>query len=315
MLTNQLISCYNHLLATSIIYLTIVDPLRELAQRRTSLSGEIGEDQNRLINFVYADTTTDQNYYDVLGVKKDATKHEIHKAFRQLAKKYHPDKNKEKGAQDEFIKIFKAYETLSDEKKRKEYDEQSNNQGHFGWQAGASSGSAGMSDFDINEFFKQYEDQFLRHAQHFSQHHHDHHQQHDHHYQQHYQNQHYHTDGHYNHHDKFTFHGVDLDDLFHDIDEDEFSSFGRLFNGINGHNHNHNHLHQQAMEGTFGDGASFFGTHDFSSQLHDNLHLRQQHQHHQIYQQSINNNNKGGYSCQTTTRQVNGMVMTQTSCS
>lgn len=254
----------------------------------------------RLPGLVYASSNDQpqQDLYEVLGVKKDATKHEIHKAFRQLAKKYHPDKNKEKNAQDEFIKVFKAYETLSDEKKRKEYDDRSkmpnynsNSANHGGWQQGQ------MNDFDINDFFKQYEDQLFKHAQHFQQHHHTaHQQQHQNAHQQQHQNAHNH---HHDHH--FSFHGVNLDDLFHDIDDDEFQSFGRLFD-MTGHNHMHPSSNDQ-YDGSFGDGASFFGSH---FPLHDTLNQYAVH--------SSAAGQGGGYSCQTITKQVNGMTMTQTSC-
>lgn len=283
MLTYRLLSYCNHLLATTVIYITIVDPLKEISNNLdTNLVGKdnvIGH-HHRFPSLALADTSTDQDLYEILGVKKDATKHEIHKAFRQLAKKYHPDKNKEKGAQDEFIKIFKAYETLSDEKKRKEYDERGKQGSFNGWQTN------GMNDFDMNEFFKQYEDQLHKHAQHFS-HHHQHHQQ------------------NYNH-DRFSFHGVNLDDLFHDIDEDEFPSFGRLFDEFADHGH-HMH-HSSEMDGSFGDGNSYFGSH-FPSQIHDTLH---QYQHQQSFHSS--GGNRAGYSCHTITKQVNGMMMTQTSC-
>lgn len=279
-------SYYNNLLATTVLYFFIVDPLQEISNT-FSHSSQSGHSMSSF--FALANKDSNQDYYKTLGVEKDATKHEIHKAFRQLAKKYHPDKNKEKGAQDEFIRIFKAYETLSDEKKRKEYDEASKggpNHGSFnGWQ------SNGMGDFDMNEFFKQYEDQFFRHTQHFSQDNHDQ-QHHQHHHQQH----------HNDHHQQFKFHGVNLDELFHDIDEDELHSFGRMFDF-----HGHNHLHDD-MDGTFGDGASFFGTH-IPAQIHDTLH-QYQHQHSHYNSES----HHGGYSCQTITKQVNGMVMTQTSC-
>lgn len=288
MLTYHLLSYYNHLIATTVIYITIVDPLQEIAN---TLDKRLKADQNllnhhhRLSSLASASSTNDQNLYEILGVQKDATKHEIHKAFRQLAKKYHPDKNKEKGAQDEFIKIFKAYETLSDEKKRKEYDEREK-QGFDSfnkWQTN------GMNDFDMHEFFKQYEDQLFKHAQHFS-HHHDH------------------QPNHQNHHDQFSFHGVNLDDLFHDIDEDEFSSFERLFDFADQHNHHHQHHHSIDMDDSFGDGASFFGSH-FPSQIHDTIH---QYQHQQNFQGA--GENRAGYSCHTVTKQVNGMLMTQTSC-
>ncbi len=64
-----------------------------------------------------------KNYYDILGVSENASEEEIKKAFRSLAKKYHPDRNKgDKTAEDRFKEISEAYETLSDPKKRQEYD-------------------------------------------------------------------------------------------------------------------------------------------------------------------------------------------------
>ena len=61
-----------------------------------------------------------RTFYDVLGVKKDASADEIKKAFRKLAVKYHPDAG---GDEQKFKEISEAYETLSDEKKRREYDQ------------------------------------------------------------------------------------------------------------------------------------------------------------------------------------------------
>ncbi len=63
-----------------------------------------------------------QDYYKSLGVKKGASKEEISKAYKKLARKYHPDVNKESDAEDKFKKISEAYEVLKDEKKRKQYD-------------------------------------------------------------------------------------------------------------------------------------------------------------------------------------------------
>ena len=104
----------------------MVDPLKEIAH---TLGGHLGRDHHRSTNLVLAhNAAQEQDHYEILGVKKDATKQEIHRAFRQLAKKYHPDKNKDKSATDEFIRIFKAYETLSDENKRKEYDNSAKDQ-------------------------------------------------------------------------------------------------------------------------------------------------------------------------------------------
>ncbi|XP_041465890.1 dnaJ homolog subfamily C member 25 homolog isoform X2 [Lytechinus variegatus] len=63
-----------------------------------------------------------ENCYDVLGVSKDAEKSEIAKNYRQLARKYHPDKNKDAGAEERFQAIATAYEILRDEEQRKDYD-------------------------------------------------------------------------------------------------------------------------------------------------------------------------------------------------
>ena len=62
------------------------------------------------------------NYYEILGVTKDATQENIKVRFRSLAKEWHPDKNKEKMADKKMIEINKAYEVLSDDKRRKSYD-------------------------------------------------------------------------------------------------------------------------------------------------------------------------------------------------
>jgi curved DNA-binding protein len=64
-----------------------------------------------------------EDYYQILGVKKDASKEEIKKAYRKLAMKYHPDHTKgDKAAEEKFKKISEAYAVLSDTEKRKEYD-------------------------------------------------------------------------------------------------------------------------------------------------------------------------------------------------
>jgi curved DNA-binding protein len=64
-----------------------------------------------------------EDYYQILGLKKDASKEEIKKAYRKLAMKYHPDHAKgDKSAEEKFKKISEAYAVLSDDEKRKEYD-------------------------------------------------------------------------------------------------------------------------------------------------------------------------------------------------
>lgn len=63
-----------------------------------------------------------KDYYEVLGVSKNATKEEVKKAYKKLAMKYHPDVSKEKDAAEKFKRISEAYAVLSDDEKRKQYD-------------------------------------------------------------------------------------------------------------------------------------------------------------------------------------------------
>eukprot|EP01129_Flabellula_baltica_P003328 TRINITY_DN13112_c0_g1_i1.p1 TRINITY_DN13112_c0_g1~~TRINITY_DN13112_c0_g1_i1.p1 ORF type:complete len:405 (+),score=122.71 TRINITY_DN13112_c0_g1_i1:43-1257(+) len=84
-------------------------------------------------------------YYDRLGVETDATQRDITKAYRKLALKYHPDRNKSEGAEDIFKEISEAYEVLSDDQKRKNYD-------LYGKEG--MSGPQGFNPFDIfSQFF------------------------------------------------------------------------------------------------------------------------------------------------------------------
>lgn len=63
-----------------------------------------------------------RDYYEVLGVQKNASKDDIKGAYRKLALKFHPDRNKEPGAEEKFKEISEAYAVLSDDEKRKRYD-------------------------------------------------------------------------------------------------------------------------------------------------------------------------------------------------
>ena len=63
------------------------------------------------------------DFYAILEIEKTATKEEIKKAYRKLAMKYHPDRNKgDKEAEQKFKEVNEAYQTLSDDKKRQQYD-------------------------------------------------------------------------------------------------------------------------------------------------------------------------------------------------
>ncbi len=64
-----------------------------------------------------------RDYYDILGISRDATKSKIRDAYRKLAFKYHPDRNKDSGAEEKFKEISEAYAVLSDDEKRRQYDQ------------------------------------------------------------------------------------------------------------------------------------------------------------------------------------------------
>ncbi|NCI78315.1 DnaJ C-terminal domain-containing protein [Acinetobacter kanungonis] len=92
-----------------------------------------------------------KNYYEILGVTRDAAPDQIKKAYRKLARKYHPDISKESDAEARMQEVNVAYDTLSNEEKKKEYDfilDHPEGFSGFGGQAGASG-------FDGAEFYRQ----------------------------------------------------------------------------------------------------------------------------------------------------------------
>lgn len=92
-----------------------------------------------------------RDYYEVLEVDKNATKQEIKKAYRKLARQYHPDVNKEADAADKFKEVTEAYEVLSDDQKKAQYDQFGHADPNQGF------GGAGAGDFggfgDIFDMF------------------------------------------------------------------------------------------------------------------------------------------------------------------
>jgi len=86
-----------------------------------------------------------KDYYEILGLNKTASKQEIKRAYRQYAKKYHPDKNKAPDAEEKFKEVQEAYEVLSDDQKRAAYDEY----GHAGT---SGFGGGGFEGFEGTDF-------------------------------------------------------------------------------------------------------------------------------------------------------------------
>lgn len=162
-----------------------------------------------------------KDYYEILGVKRTASDREIKKAFRKLAIKYHPDKNKGKDAEEKFREIAQAYEVLSDAEKRKKYDQ-------FGEAAFENGGSGGSHSFNFNfdDFFHHFDDAFAFHSGHRKGH-----------------------EGHHHHGHGFRMpfgsNGgfFNFDDLF-----DDMNSGGDMFEEFGGFE-------------PFGSGNSFFGSH------------------------------------------------------
>jgi len=93
-----------------------------------------------------------KDYYKILGVPRDASDRQIKKAFRKLAVKFHPDKNKAPDAEEKFREIAEAHDVLSDEKKRRMYDQ-------FGSEGlnGQPGFEGGQFHFNFGDFFKDFD--------------------------------------------------------------------------------------------------------------------------------------------------------------
>ncbi len=94
-----------------------------------------------------------RDYYEVLGISRNATKDEIRSAYRRLARQYHPDVNKDPGAEAKFKEINEAYQVLSDDEKRSLYD-------RYGHAAIDQSGMGGAPDFGFGDLGSIFEDFF-----------------------------------------------------------------------------------------------------------------------------------------------------------
>ncbi len=104
-----------------------------------------------------------QDYYQILGVPRDAEKADIKKAYRKLARKYHPDVNKDAGAEEKFKEVNEAYEVLKDSDKRQAYDrfgadwkhgQQFDEAGFGGGFRGGGYTGGGFSGGDFSDFFE-----------------------------------------------------------------------------------------------------------------------------------------------------------------
>jgi molecular chaperone DnaJ len=111
-----------------------------------------------------ASATSKNDYYERLGVSRSADSEEIRKAYRKLARKYHPDLNPgDKAAEDRFKKVQEAYDILSDENKRKVYDQYGfysdnippNGGGFPGGAGGGTSGGPNFGGFDFSEYMRR----------------------------------------------------------------------------------------------------------------------------------------------------------------
>ena len=91
-----------------------------------------------------------RDYYEVLGVDRNADEETIKRAYRKLAKKYHPDMNPgDKDAAEKFAEASEAYSVLSDPDKRRQYDQF----GHAAFENGGAGGAGGFGGFDFNDIF------------------------------------------------------------------------------------------------------------------------------------------------------------------
>jgi len=110
-----------------------------------------------------------RDYYEIMGIKREATQDEIKRSYRKLARKYHPDVSKQSDAEERFKEVGEAYEVLKDPEKRAAYDQLGSNwqQGQDfqpppGWQDGFEFSGGGNTEADSAHFSDFFEDLFGR---------------------------------------------------------------------------------------------------------------------------------------------------------
>lgn len=227
------------------------------------------------VTYVVTAVTAAKDYYKILGISRKATDREIKKAFRKLAVKYHPDKNKSHEAEIKFRDIAEAHEVLSDEKKRRIYDQH----GEDGLkdQAGFDSSSF---HFNFNDFFKDFHTGFHSNSHDRSQ------------------NKKHKNRGFFS--DFFGDVEEDQDNMFEDEQDDNsfFGNFG-MFGSRKKHKKREHHQHH--MQDGFGEPVKFgFGGDMFGDVFGESM-----------FAQASSSSNQ---HCKTVTKKVGNMVMTQTEC-
>lgn len=243
-----------------------------------------------------------EDYYKLLGIEKTATEQEIKKAFRSLARQYHPDKNKDEGAEEQFRKIAEAYEVLADENQRKKYDQF----GHTG--KGFGGFKEGFGNFDFSSFFKQFDETFSQFASGFQSRKRDREDR-----------------KRKNEGGRFKF---NLDDLFSDMDFDEFNFFAKPKKSDDSSKEDgdsdENSTEDSTEDHEFGGGDSFFGSHfngkdtpemNFGGFNADGIRKSFQ----KGFEQGFNAikmkaSKFGSRTCRTVTREVGGTVISYKKC-
>jgi len=245
------------------------------------------------------ESKSNEDYYDILGVSKSANAKEIKKAFRKLAVKYHPDKNKDPDAETKFREIAEAYDVLSDSDKRKKYDQF----GKGAFENGGTGSSGGFkSNFNHDDFFKGF-DSFFKSSSHSHSSH---------------------SGGHFH---------FDFGNLFNDLDDEEeslFSNFGGNFGnfgfdfgfGSNDDNDDGFMNRQNRRSGFdfgFGENDDIINRHNRRSQnIHKMNQQRAQNNQRNVRQhmkfESSSSSSNNGMRCKTVTQRTGNSVMTQTIC-